>query len=178
MDAVVVAAVLPGEPTYVAKKEFARQVFAGPLLRRLNVLFIDRFDLADSLTDLNNVLATAQRRRHLVFFPEGTFTRRAGLSGFYLGAFNVAAQAKLPVVPCVMRGTRSMLRGDQWFPRWSPITVSIGYPIEPKGMELRDVVQIRDAARAIILAGCGEPDLGELNKPAKPPTESRFAHLR
>ena len=35
MDAIVVAAVLPGEPTYVAKKELASQVFAGSLLRRL-----------------------------------------------------------------------------------------------------------------------------------------------
>ena len=38
VDAVIVAAVLPGTPTYVVKKEFAAQVFAGPLLRRLGVL--------------------------------------------------------------------------------------------------------------------------------------------
>ena len=120
----IVAAVLPGEPTYVAKKELAGQIFAGPLLRRLGVLFLDRFDVADSLADLESVTAAARQKRLLVFFPEGTFTRRAGLSGFYLGAFKVAAQAKLPVVPGILRGTRSMLRGDQWFPRWSPISVT------------------------------------------------------
>jgi 1-acyl-sn-glycerol-3-phosphate acyltransferase len=168
MDAIVVAAVLPGEPTYVAKKELASQVFAGPLLRRLGVLFLDRFEIADSLTDLESVSAAAQHRRLLVFFPEGTFTRRAGLSGFYLGAFKVAAQAKLPIVPGILRGTRSMLRSDQWFPRWSPISVTIERPIEPKGTELGDVVQMRDAARSVILAGCGEPDLSELIKPPKP----------
>jgi 1-acyl-sn-glycerol-3-phosphate acyltransferase len=159
MDAIVVAAALPGEPTYVAKKELAGQAFAGPLLRRLGVLFIDRFEIADSLTDLESVSAAAQQRRLLVFFPEGTFTRRAGLSGFYLGAFKVAAQAKLPVVPGILRGTRSMLRSDQWFPRWSPISVTNEGPIEPKGTELGDVVELRDTARRVILAGCGEPDL-------------------
>ena len=66
-----------------------------------------------------------------MFFPEGTFTRRAGLSGFYLGAFRVAAEANLPVMPAILRGTRSMLRGEQWFPRWSPISVTIGNPITP-----------------------------------------------
>ena len=60
MDAIVVAAALPGEPTYVAKKELAGQAFAGPLLRRLGVLFIDRFEIADSLTDLESVSAAAQ----------------------------------------------------------------------------------------------------------------------
>ena len=46
MDAVIVAAVLPGEPAYVVKKELAGQIFAGPLLRRLGVLFLERFDVS------------------------------------------------------------------------------------------------------------------------------------
>jgi 1-acyl-sn-glycerol-3-phosphate acyltransferase len=165
MDAVIVAAVLPGEPVYVAKKELARQTFAGTLLQRLGVLFLERFELADSLADLESVSVAGRQQRLLVFFPEGTFTRRAGLSGFYLGAFQIAAQAKLPVVPAILRGTRNMLRGEQWFPRWSPIHVSIAEPILPGGIDLASVVQLRESVRAVILAGCGEPNLGELIKP-------------
>jgi 1-acyl-sn-glycerol-3-phosphate acyltransferase len=168
MDAVVVAAVLPGEPIHVVKKELEHQVFAGPLLRRLGVLFLERFELADSLVDLESVAAAARQERLLVFFPEGTFTRRAGLSGFYLGAFRVAAQAGLPVVPGILRGTRSMLRGEQWFPRWSPISVTIADPVQPSGTDLAAVVRLRDAVRAVILAGCGEADFGDLIKPAQP----------
>ena len=168
MDALVLAAVLPGEPTYVVKKELASQVFAGPLLRRLGVLFVERFELADSLTDLADVTAAARQERLLVFFPEGTFTRRAGLFGFYLGAFRVAAEAKLPVVPGILSGTRTMLRGEQWFPRWSTISVILGDPILPSGTDLASLVRLRDAVRAVVLAGCGEPDLGELIKPPIP----------
>ena len=153
MDAVIVAAALPGEPTYVVKKELAHQIFAGFLLRRLGVLFLDRFDVVGSLADLEHATAAAWQKRMLVFFPEGTFTRRAGLSGFYLGAFRVATQAKLPVVPGILRGTRSMLRADQWFPRWSPISVSIGDPIHPGGTDFASVVRLRDAARSAILSG-------------------------
>ena len=168
MDAVVVAAVLPGEPSYVVKKELATQFFAGMLLRRLGVLFLDRFELANSLADLEEAAAAARDTRVLVFFPEGTFTRRPGLSEFYLGAFRVAAQTRLPVVPAILRGTRSVLRSDQWFPRWSPISVAISDPIQPSGTDLASVVQLRDTVRAVILAGCGEPDLGELIKPVAP----------
>ena len=149
------------------------QIFAGPLLRRLGVLFLERYEVADSLADLESVTAAARQKRLFVFFPEGTFTRRAGLSGFYLGAFRVAAQAKLPVVPGVLRGTRSMLRGEQWFPRWSPISVSIADPIEPSGTDFASVVRLRDAVRAAVLARCGEPDLGELIKPVQVATGIR-----
>jgi 1-acyl-sn-glycerol-3-phosphate acyltransferase len=165
MDAIVLAAALPGEPSYVVKKELATQFFAGVLLRRLGVLFLDRFEVVESLADLQHATAAAQQNRVLIFFPEGTFTRRPGLAGFYLGAFRVAAQAKLPVLPSILRGTRSILRADQWFPRWSSVSITISDAIEPSGTDLASVVQLRDAVRAVILAGCGEPDLGELIKP-------------
>ena len=99
MDVVVLAAALPGEPAYVAKKDLARQFFAGPFLRRLGTLFVERHAMLESLADTEVVVGAARQGRILVFFPEGTFTRRAGLSDFYLGAFKVAAEAGLPVLP-------------------------------------------------------------------------------
>jgi 1-acyl-sn-glycerol-3-phosphate acyltransferase len=166
MDALVLSAVLPGEPMYVVKRELARQFFAGPFLRRLGVLFVDRYEISTSLADTEAVAAAAPQGRNIVFFPEGTFTRRPGLSAFYLGAFKVAADAGLPVLPGIVRGTRTMLRGDQWFPRWTPLSVRIEQPIEPSGTDFASLVRLRNAARNVVLAACGEPDIGELVKPA------------
>jgi 1-acyl-sn-glycerol-3-phosphate acyltransferase len=166
MDSLVLAAVLPGEPAIVAKRELARQLVAGPLLRRLGIPFVERYDVSGSLADAQALIALAHQGRMLVFFPEGTFTRRAGLSGFYLGAFKVAAEADLPILPGVIRGTRSMLRSDQWLPRHAAISVEIGEPVMPSGTNFRSVLQLRDAVRNIMLSRCGEPDLGELIKPA------------
>ena len=67
----------------------------------------------------------AREGRVLVVFPEGTFTRQAGLLEFFTGAFKIASEADLPVYPGVLRGTRSMLRSDQWFPRRGRIEVEI-----------------------------------------------------
>jgi 1-acyl-sn-glycerol-3-phosphate acyltransferase len=167
-DVLVVAAALPGEPAFAAKKELADQIVAGPLLRRLGAHFVDRFDVAASLADAEAAVTLARQGRAIVFFPEGTFTRRAGLTGFYLGAFKVASEASLPVVPGVITGTRAMLRSDQWFPRWSAIGVNFGEPVEPTGTDFASVVQLRDKVRAMIVARCGEPDLGGLAKPAMP----------
>jgi acyl carrier protein len=165
VDVLVLAALLPGEPVYAAKRELADQIFAGRLLRRLGALFVDRLDLAGGQLDTAAIIEVARQGRVLVSFPEGTFTRRPGLSEFYLGAFKVAAEANLSVLPGALRGTRSMLRSDQWFPRRSAVSLAIGEPIMPTGTDLASVVRLRDAVRAAILARCGEPDLAELVKP-------------
>ena len=170
MDVMVLSAVLPGEPAYVAKREFAGHFFIGSFMRRLGTLFVERFDTGASLADTENVIAAARQGRTVVFFPEGAFTRRAGLSEFYLGAFKVAAEADLPVVPGSIRGTRTMFRGGQWFPRWTPVSVTIENPIMPSGKDFASVLRLRDEVRKAVLAGCGEPDLAELVKPAPPPT--------
>jgi 1-acyl-sn-glycerol-3-phosphate acyltransferase len=167
-DALLLAAVLPGEPAYTAKRELARGVFAGPFLRRLGALFIERHDISGSLADADHAIAAAGQGRNIVFFPEGSFTRRAGLSEFYLGAFKVAAEAGLPVLPGVIHGTRLMLRSDQWFPRWAALSVKIEDPVAPSGKDFASLLRLRDATRKVVLAGCGEPDLEELVKPAPP----------
>jgi len=74
----------------------------------------------------------------------------------------VAAQvAVLPVAIC---GTRALLREGQWLPRRGPIAVTIGSPVFPPSSPVPDAfaaaVALRDAARAHILAHCGEPDAG------------------
>ena len=168
MDAVIIASVLPGEPAFIAKKEFADQPFAGSFMRRLGVSFVERFDAAASLADAETVTGLAKAGRLFVFFPEGTFTRRAGLLGFYMGAFKVAGEANLPVVPGVLRGVRTLLRGDQWFPRRTPVSVVIEEPIQPSGTDFTAMLAMRDAARAAMLKHVGEPDLGALEKPQAP----------
>ncbi|MEY9778929.1 1-acyl-sn-glycerol-3-phosphate acyltransferase [Sinorhizobium fredii] len=178
VDALLLAAVLPGEPAIVAKRELAEQFIAGPLLRRLGIPFVERYDVTGSLQDAEALTELARKGRVLVFFPEGTFTRRAGLSGFYLGAFKVAAEDGLAILPGAIRGTRSMLRADQWFPRHLPLSIEIGEPIAPSGSGFESILRLRDAVRISMLARCGEPDLGELVKPEPPRSVAWEGHER
>jgi 1-acyl-sn-glycerol-3-phosphate acyltransferase len=166
-DALVLAAVLPGEPIFAAKRELEGQAFAGPFLRRLGAYFLERFDASASVADAEAVTKAARTGRSIVFFPEGTFSRRAGLTGFYLGAFKVASEAGLSVVPGTILGTRRVLRSDQWFPRWTPISVYLEAAVPPLGTDFASMLQLRDQVRQAILARCGEPDLVGLAKPSQ-----------
>lgn len=101
-----------------------------------------------------------------MFFPEGGFTRVTGVMPFHMGAFVAAAEAGLPVVPVAIRGTRSILRADSWFPRRGNITVVIGETIMPRaGARWIAAGVLRDEARRHILRHCGEPDLATAELP-------------
>ena len=157
-DALILAAVIPGEPAFIAKKELEPQFFAGAFLRRLGTLFVDRADPEGGVEDVNKAFQAAQAGRMLVFLPEGTFTRAPGLLPFRLGAFMIAARQNLSVLPVTLRGTRSILRGEQWFPRRGAVSVRVGSLLSADGSEFSAAVRLRDSVRAEILSTCGEPD--------------------
>jgi len=159
VDILILAAAIPGEPRFVAKRELASQRIAGPLLRRLGTLFVERFDLQAGVEDTRVMVEAARAGSRIVAFPEGTLHRMPGLLPFKLGSFLAAAHAGLPVVPIVLRGTRSILRADQWLPRRGSVEMQIGKPIEPRGNDWPAAVYLRDRARLEMLAICGEPDL-------------------
>ena len=159
IDGLVLAAAIPGEMAFVAKKELEPQFFAGPFLKRLGAVFVERLDREAGAQELQRLLSAVRAGARLVFFPEGTFTRAPGLLPFHLGAFTVACQAGLPVVSVAIRGTRSVMRSDHWFPRRGPVQVTVSSPITPDGDDFAAAVRLRDATRARILEFCGEPDL-------------------
>jgi 1-acyl-sn-glycerol-3-phosphate acyltransferase len=165
-DALVLTATLPAAPVFVAKRELTKQWIAGKILPRLGMLFVERGSHGKSRSEIDAVTAVAKKGRFIVFFPEGTFTRRAGLTKFYLGAFNVAANAGIPVHPAALRGTRSLLRPDQWFPRRTDIEVEIGDPIRAANAEFESILDLREATRAEVLRMSGEPDLGDIAMPS------------
>jgi 1-acyl-sn-glycerol-3-phosphate acyltransferase len=160
LDSLVITAVIPGPLSFVAKEELARQWVAGPFLRRTGTLFVRRIDPKGGVEDTQHLLEAARAGVRIVSFPEGTLTRRPGLLGFRLGAFMVAAQAGLSVLPVTVRGTRSILRGDQWLPRRGKIVVHIGKAVRPQGSDFAAAIQLRDRVRAAMLEHYGEPDLG------------------
>jgi 1-acyl-sn-glycerol-3-phosphate acyltransferase len=159
LDGLVLSVVLPGPLSFTAKEELARQWIAGPFLRRLGTLFVRRTDPRGGIEDTAATAEAVRAGERIVSFPEGTLTRMPGLLGFHMGAFLAAVQARAPVVPVAIRGTRSVLRGGQWFPRRGAIHVHIGRPLFPDGEDFDAALRLRNAARAAILGQCGEPDL-------------------
>lgn len=161
VDAFLLTALLPPRFAFVAKRELGQRAFSRLPLVRLGAALVDRFDAEKGTEDTRHATSAVATGDSLAVFPEGTFYRAPGLLSFRLGAFVVAAQAGVPVVPMVLRGSRSVLRAGQWLPRRGPVIALVGDPIAPPGPGWRDALALRDATRAWMLAHVAEPDLGE-----------------
>ncbi len=159
LDGLVLSFILPGALGYVVKRELAGNFFTRVFLQRIGAEFVERFDARRGVEDIKHLQAVARKGESLVFFPEGTFVRGPGLRTFRMGAFLVAVEAGRPVVPVSIRGTRSVLPADTWLPRRGTVTITVGEPVHPQGGDWAAAVKVRDAARAQILEGSGEPDL-------------------
>ncbi len=166
LDGPVLLSSMPGRLCFVAKGELASQLIAGTFLKRLGTAFVERFDRAQGAADAERLAAAIRRGRPLVYFPEGTLSRMPGLLPFRMGAFAAAVAAGVPVLPVVVRGSRSALRDGSILLRPHPIRVEV-LPVQaprPAGgedapSEWDAAVELRDRVRAEMLRHVGEPDL-------------------
>jgi 1-acyl-sn-glycerol-3-phosphate acyltransferase len=110
---------------------------------------------------VEEIEAALGRRESVFVFPEGTFTAQEGVRAFHLGAFRAAVDARCPVIPVALSGTRRFLRDGTFLPRPSWITLTICPPLVPapgaQTASWRDVVRLRDTARTVISQHAGEP---------------------
>ena len=134
-DGLVLVAVLPGPVRFVAKAELREKPLARWFLDGIGVLYVDRFDAARSVTHAGGLATALRAGDSIAIFPEGTLHRMPGLLPFQMGAFAAAVEAGAPVVPVVLRGTRSLMRDRTWLPRRAPLRVRIGEPICPSASQ-------------------------------------------
>ncbi|NOR57004.1 MAG: AMP-binding protein [Sulfurimonas sp.] len=165
IDSLVIAATLPGEFHIVVKSELLKNFFTRLPLKSLNAEFVNRFDIGKSVEDTQHLLDVLKNKKQLLFFAEGTFSAVSGLQQFHLGAFKVAVEANVPVIPVAIRGSRYILRPGSWFPKHGSIEVTVGEAISP-AKELKDMdkswdlsISLRKKTREFILRHCGESDL-------------------
>jgi 1-acyl-sn-glycerol-3-phosphate acyltransferase len=156
----LLAALRPAEPVldlrFVAKRELLATPIVGKVLRKAGHLTVDRVDLSRGVADATRVTAALRDGAVVCVFPEGTFVRRPGLLPFRLGAFKAAVEAGCPIVPVVIRGTRDVLPADTRRPRPGRIEVTVLPPLAVAGEGWREMVRLRDAARAAVAAALDE----------------------
>jgi 1-acyl-sn-glycerol-3-phosphate acyltransferase len=123
---------------FVAKEELARIPVFGRALRAMGNVVISRSDTPGDVARLD-----AQRelleRVSVLFFAEGTRSRKGELGPFKRGAAAFALKAGMPLVPVGVHGTFDILPRGLRVHRWGTVGVSIGepVPVEGEGLEAR-----------------------------------------
>ena len=161
IDGPLLKGFLPPRFSFVIKGEMRRIPIVHFLLRRAGSRFVERFTAAGSTRDARQIVKAAKGGQSMVFFPEGTFIKEAGVGRFRAGAFSAATNGEMPVVPVAIFGTRRMMSSGQYLPRPGRIRVDILPSISPDDPAFADNRQLAEVARQAILEVLDEPDLLE-----------------
>src|SRR5271157_5638742 len=103
IDPLALASILPQWFHFVAAEVLEHQGMNGFVLRRLGHQFVERHEREHGVADTDRLATLVRGGQSLVIFPEGRLARAAGLRPFHMGAFTVAAQTGVPVVPVAIR---------------------------------------------------------------------------
>jgi len=138
-DIPLLFSVLPVHGRFLSKKEVFKIPLLGRAMRTIGIIEIDRASGTSSRQAINEgVKLAADRGYSLIVFPEGTRSTDGDLLPFKKGAFRIAIDTGLPLVPVIIDGTELINSPGSKIFRPGTARVVICDPIETSGMTNRD----------------------------------------
>lgn len=117
LDVLFLGRIFPRYCSVTAKKSLARTPVLGWFMRLSGTVFIDRVDRSQAMKAFAGAAREMREHRQSVFiFPEGTrsYARGPEMLGFKKGAFHLAVQAGVDVVPVVAENYSKVLDVKAW----------------------------------------------------------------
>ena len=157
-DVFAVGVLLKVDFYFVAKKELERIPLFGQAWRVAGHISIDRSNRERAIQSLRRASAQMHERKCLVIlFVEGTRSRTGRLQPFKKGAFALAAESGIPIIPTVVTGSFGIMRPDTFVVRPSTIHVYFEEPIPSQGATQDELLQRTRAVIVRRLVEAGEP---------------------
>jgi len=94
---------------WVMKKELAKIPGLGIGSKKVGHIFLDRSNKRIALESLNEAKTKLIKGTSVVIFPEGTRSKTGQISQFKRGAFKLALDLGLPILPLTISGTKNIL---------------------------------------------------------------------
>lgn len=132
---------------WVMKAELNRIPFVAAGCRAIGHIFIDRSDPEQARDAINRALARLQPGTGILFFAEGTRSRSGQLLPFKKGAFRVAIDQQLPILPMTVTGTREVLPAGTLRLRPGTVGLRIHPPVPVAGLGTEDIDALRARVR-------------------------------
>jgi 1-acyl-sn-glycerol-3-phosphate acyltransferase len=141
---------LPWEMKWLSKDTIFRIPVMGWMMRMALDVPVRRGDATSGRDALELCRDRLSKKVSVMIFPEGTRSRGDDLLPFKDGAFRLAVEAGVPILPIVVAGTRrAMAKGTFQFRR-ATAECRVLAPIATAGMTLADVGALKDRTRQAI----------------------------
>ena len=131
LDVFAVYGWLPNNFKWVMKKELRKIPFVGTACAVAGHIFVDRSNPRAAMESLTYIKAQLHDGISTVIFPEGTRTRTGEMGRFKQGAFKIAMDMDLPVVPISLSGFFDAMPRNKFYVKpFSRVALHIGKPID------------------------------------------------
>jgi 1-acyl-sn-glycerol-3-phosphate acyltransferase len=135
---------------FMAKREIFDHKLAGPLMRSLHHINVDR---ADGLGSYDEGVRYLRMGEIVGIFPEATISRSFEIKELKTGATRMAAEAGVPLIPVILWGTQRMMTKDhpKDFSRGKTIALTVGEPLHPTGADpVAETAELRAAMSELL----------------------------
>ncbi len=130
---------LPLHGRFLSKKEVFRIPLVGHAMRTIGIIEIDRQAGGSSRQAIaDGVKIAAERGYSLLVFPEGTRSRSGEFLPFKKGAFRIAIDTGLPLLPVVIEGTDRVQQPEKKVFHRGEVTLRVLAPIDTTSMTNKD----------------------------------------
>lgn len=147
---------LPFEMKWMSKSDFFRYPLVGWMMRLARDIRLERGDKKSGVAALVECRRRLEQKVSVMIFPEGTRSHTGELGEFRDGAFRLAIQAGVPILPLAVIGTRDALVKHDWRFGPSRAEVRVLDPIPTTGLTKADVPALRDRTRDAIAAAIAD----------------------
>lgn len=117
---------------FMAKREIFDHRIAGPVMRSMHHISVDR---GEGIASFHDAVRYLKEGEAVGIFPEATISRSFQIKEIKSGAIRIAAEAGVPLLPVIMWGTHRLVTKDhpRDFSRGKTIALAVGEPMHPTG---------------------------------------------
>lgn len=151
LDMFVLAAVIRGDFTGVAKKELARDPSFAVFGYLADAAYIDRTDVVQAKEALAPAIDRLKAGVSIIVAPEGTRSATPTPGPFKKGALHLAMQAGVPIIPIVIRNAGDVIWSKSLLVRPGQVDVAVLPPVSTEGWEPSDLEHHVAAVRQMFI---------------------------
>ncbi|QIB65368.1 HAD-IB family hydrolase [Kineobactrum salinum] len=161
-DVVIIASLLRRDMAGVGKQEIRDMPVIGRLLEFGGVVMIDRANAASAIEAMAPLVqAMREEGKSVALAPEGTRSVSPRLGAFKKGAFHLAMQAGVPIVPIVIRNAGDVApKGDFVF-RPATVDVEVLPPVDTSRWRPQHIDRHVSEVRQLFLDCLGQQETSE-----------------
>ena len=139
---------LPYQLRIIAKRSLGRFPVLGWHLQRTGHVLVDRGRPGHEV--FRHILAVIDRGLSLIVFPEGTRSVDGALGRFKKAMFVIAIEARMPVVPLSVTGSRHVMRRGRLMTCPGLVRLTVHPPIATEGLSRDDAGALAERVQAVV----------------------------